>query len=84
MSRAAEMLGVDSQRCLAALDSLVNSCQLRIVGGKYVQSAQQDYAERRIVQNLARIQKSPSSLPPIKFEKAAEYRDEIKKLKESA
>ena len=73
VSRAAEMLGVDSQRCLAALDSLVNSCQLRIVGGKYVQSAQQDYAERRIVQNLARIQKSPSSLPPIKFEKAAEW-----------
>ena len=73
VAEASRLLNVDSSKCAQALKDLSGQGEIKITGDGFVQSAAQDYAERRIARNLVRLASSKSVLPPIKREIAAEW-----------
>jgi len=73
LNRSAELLKVDVDKCRERIDSLIASESLKNVGNGFLQSASQDFAERKIASSLIRIFKSLSTLPPIIVDKAVDW-----------
>ena len=73
VSKASSLLDVDVQKCLDAISSLAEEGALKYIDDGVVQRDSLDYAERRIVNNLKRIQQAPSVLPPIIVDKAVQW-----------
>lgn len=73
VSKTSALTEVDSQKCAAEISALVEEGSLKKVGEGMLQSPQLDYAERKIATSLKRILETPSELPPIKFEAAAQW-----------
>ena len=73
IAKASAMLEVDSSKCADCIAQLVSDSHLKYVGEGVLQSSSLDYAERKIATSLKKILATPSSLPPIKFELAAQW-----------
>jgi exodeoxyribonuclease V alpha subunit len=74
---AAEMLSASTEHLTARIEALVAARQLVRHGSApaalLIQSPKLDWAERKIAESVARLQKAASGLPPIKIGAAAEW-----------
>ncbi|MBO5254670.1 MAG: ATP-dependent RecD-like DNA helicase [Opitutales bacterium] len=73
VSKSSSLLDVDVQKCLDAISTLAEEGALKFIGDGIVQRDSLEYAERRIVNNLKRIQQAPSALPHIIVDKAVQW-----------
>lgn len=79
-AKAATMLELTKERCAQAIGELLKKNDIKIVCERSIQSSKLDFAESVIAASLKRIFLSPSTLPPIKFERAASWAEEKMKV----
>lgn len=79
-AKAAGMLELTKERCAQAIGELLKREEIKIVCERSIQSNRLDFCERAIAHSLLKIARSPSELPPIKFERAALWAEERMKV----